>query len=99
MRIDTKVYNYSMTQFTQAKRNIGLSEELMNYLIATKTRVKSNYSYVVFVRNNTIFNKANSLLVKDLLNEGKKVIKAEKTNNSREPWIFTNANELHIPGV
>lgn len=60
----------------------------MNYLIAKKIKSKPNYSYVIFVEGNNELNKSNQNLLKELVEEGKKVIKAEKTHDLKNPWKF-----------
>lgn len=78
-----------MTKHQQVIKNIDLSQELMDYMVSHKVRTKPNYSYVVFVENDITLNKMNTKLVDELLQEGRKVVKAQKTTNPKKQWIFT----------
>lgn len=81
-----------MTKHSQITKNMEFSQELMNYLIAKKIKIKPNSSYVVFTYNDENLNKMNVKLLNELVKEGKKVIKAMKTNDSENPWKFTPIN-------
>lgn len=81
-----------MTKHTQVVKNIELSEELMNYLIDKKIKTEPNSSFVIFIEGNKELNKLNLKLVDELLEEGKKVIKATKTKDKTNPWILTTIN-------
>jgi hypothetical protein len=46
-------------------------------------------SFVVFSSHDTKLNEANTKFLESLLDEGRKVIKAEETNDKHNPWKFT----------
>lgn len=79
-----------MTKHVQGQKNIEYSGELMNYFINKKVKMIPNASYVIFVHNNNELNKMNEKLVKGLVEDGKKVIKATKTGNKKQPWILVS---------
>lgn len=79
----------AMTKKTQVAKNIQLSAKLTEYLLENPSVVKSSpadSSYVVFSAEDEKLNKMNSKLVDKLVKEGKTVIKAEETKNSKKPW-------------
>lgn len=78
-----------MTKHQQVTKNIGLSGELMSYMISNRIKSKPNHSYVVFSINDEKLNNANENLIKGLIKEGRKVIKAVKTNDPKEPWVLS----------
>lgn len=83
-------YNYKMTKRDQLDKNVKLSESLANY-IAKKPESLAKYqghSYVLFTKDDAELNKMNKKLVNDLVDEGKKVVKATKTKNRDNPWTF-----------
>ncbi len=80
-----------MTRKTQFTKNIKLSEKLMHFIVDHPEAVKKHpkdSSYVVFPPTDKTLKKANNQLVKHLLDEGKTVVKAEKTKSMKEPWKF-----------
>ena len=79
-----------MTKQTQAKKNIQYSGELMKYFIKNKVEIAPNSSYVIFVKNDKQFNKMNFMLLDGLKEEGKTVIMATKTTDSKAPWTFAS---------
>ena len=70
------------------KKNLGLSEEFMSYIIANKIKMQSNRSYVFFSPYDKKLNKLNERLIDGLIKDGKKVVRVEKTKNSANPWKF-----------
>lgn len=79
-----------MTKHMQVTKNIEYSEELMNYFIDNKIQMVPKASYVVFVQDDKELNKLNEKLLAGLIKEGKNIVKATKTNNKNEPWIFAS---------
>ena len=76
-------------------KNIQLSEKLANFIVSSKQNVKKNAtgdSYVVFSATDKTLNRMNKRLVDTLLKQGKKVIKAEETQDNKNPWKFTLAS-------
>lgn len=84
--------NLSMSIKTQASKNLKLSEKLAQFLVnhpkATE-KFPKNASFVTFSAQDKNLNKVNKQLINELLEEGKKVIKAEETNDRKLPWRFT----------
>lgn len=80
-----------MSNKKQAQKNLKLSVKLANFIAdnpqLSKT-VISGASVVPFSLEDKELNKANEKLVEELLEEGKRVVKAEETKNSKEPWKF-----------
>lgn len=81
-----------MTSKQQITKNIDLSQELMNYMIAKKVKPKPNYSYVIFTKHDSKLNKLNESLLEELVEEGRKVIRAIKMGTGNNQWIFTPIN-------
>lgn len=82
-----------MSKKDQGKKNLDLFEKLMNFLSSKKVDDYSsgNYSFVVFSKKDKLLNEENTNLVTELKKEGKKVIKAQETGNSKSPWNFVQA--------
>lgn len=84
-----------MTKTKQIKKNLKLSEQLLNYLASNPTdapgKKAGNVSYVVISKDDKELNKLNYNLIVGLQDEGKTVIKAEQTQDKKQPWIFTQA--------
>lgn len=82
-----------MSKNDQGKKNIDLFEKLMNFLSSKKVDDYSsgNYSFVVFSKSDKQLNEENKKLIIGLKKEGKKVIKAQETGNSKSPWNFVQA--------
>ena len=72
-------------------KNISLSYELSKYLVDHPS-VVSQYpqeSFVVFVKNNQVFNVSSEKLLEDLRTKGeKKVVKAVRQVTSQNHWKF-----------
>lgn len=83
-----------MTKQQQFKLNMELSEVLANYLVTKPDILKrfSGSSYVIFPLKNDSLSKLNSMLVSDLISEGKRVVRVEQTEDSNNPWVFTPVN-------
>ena len=81
-----------MSKKQQAIKNMDLTAKLADYIAvhpeASEKVFASGASVVPFSLNDRELNKANERLVEDLLEEGKKVVKAKETKNSKEPWEF-----------
>lgn len=82
-----------MSKKDQGNKNLDLFEKLMNFLSSKKVDKYSagNYSFVVFSKKDKQLNEENRSLVTELKKEGKKVIKAQETGNSKSPWNFVQA--------
>lgn len=81
-----------MSSNQQIKKNIELSGKLANYLAENPTFMdenSENTSYVAFSSRDDELNKLNTELLKSLLDEGRKVVKAEETKDKNNPWKFT----------
>jgi hypothetical protein len=81
-----------MNKIIQAKKNLKLTVKLTDYL-AKNPEIdwnvwKEGVSLVPFSATDKKLNSENNKLVEELLEEGKKVVKAEETKNSKEPWKF-----------
>ena len=82
-----------MSTDKQTTKNIKLSHKLTEYLIkhpAISKKLPFNASFVVYTENDDELNKANDLLLKELVEEGKPVIKAKETNDKNNPWTFSS---------
>lgn len=81
-----------MSKKQQAQGNLHLTVKLTDYLSKNpeidKHVWESGVSLVPFSANDNRLNKENDKLVEELLAEGKIVVKAEETKNSKEPWKF-----------
>lgn len=82
-----------MSKKIQGKKNLDLFEKLMNFLSSKKVDKYSSgdYSFVVFSKKDTKLNEENKKLVVGLKKEGKRVIKAQETGDSKSPWNFVQA--------
>jgi len=45
--------------------------------------------FVTFSAGDKNLNEVNKKLIKELLEEGKRVVKAQETNNEKQPWEFS----------
>ena len=81
-----------MTKTTQAKKNLRLSEKLVDYLMkhpkAVVNRPK-HVSFIVFSSADEALNKENEKLIDSVIAEGKKLIKAIQTKDKSNPWKFS----------
>jgi hypothetical protein len=81
-----------MSTKTQAEKNLKLSEKLADFLVShpevSKT-LPDDASFVTFSAEDTNLNEVNMKLIKELLEEGKHVVKAQETNNEKHPWKFS----------
>ncbi len=82
-----------MSKNDQGMKNLDLFEKLMNFLSSKKVDKYSSgdYSFVAFSKKDKQLNEENSKLVTELKKEGKRVIKAQETGNSKSPWNFVQA--------
>jgi len=81
-----------MTKKQIVAKNIQLSEKLANFIVKNKQSVKkisASDSYVVFSATDERLNRMNKKLVDTLVRQGKKVVKAEETQDNKNPWKFT----------
>lgn len=79
-----------MTKTQQVNENINLSQKLADF-IAKNPKILNKYkgySYVVFSSKDKTLNKMNNRVVEGLLEEGKSVVKAQETNDKKNPWVF-----------
>ena len=85
-----------MSKKQQAQKNLNLTVKLTDYLAGNPEMDKyvwgSGVSLVTFSATDKKLNNANQELVESLLEEGKKVVKAQETKNSKQPWKFTSAS-------
>lgn len=77
-----------MSQKQQAEKNLKLSSKLADFIAEHPKSVMSGASVVPFSATDEKLNKENDKLVQELLEEGKTVVKAKETKNSKNPWEF-----------
>lgn len=79
-----------MTKTDQFQKNVKLSSEVADYLVDNPEYLEKygNSSVVVFTKDDKSLNKLNRTLVSHLKKEGKKIVKATKTQKKSEPWHF-----------
>lgn len=84
-----------MTKLKQLDKNMKLTVKLANYIAkhSKDPEVKklsgiSGVSIVPFSATDKELNDENEKIIPGLIEEGKKVIKAEETKNSKTPWRF-----------
>lgn len=81
-----------MSKKQSITKNIKLSDEILSYIQDNPEVAKkfpSNATIVVTKSDNENLNNINKKVLKSLQEEGKPVIKAEKTNSNKNPWTFT----------
>jgi hypothetical protein len=81
-----------MSTKNQAQKNLKLGEKLADFLINNpriSNTLPDDASLITFSADDENLNKANTELIKGLLEEGKHVVKAEETKNIKNPWKFT----------
>ena len=81
-----------MSTKIQTEKNLKLSQKLAAYLVNhpdASGKLPADASFVTFSAGDNALNKTNSKLIEELIDEGKNVVKAEETNNSKMPWRFT----------
>ena len=80
-----------MSTKLQIKKNLRLSEKLLDYLSKhPRNNKQENISYIVFTKEDNELNKENLVMAKSLAKEGKRVVKAIETNNKSTPWEFAS---------
>ncbi|MBU3978556.1 hypothetical protein KKE68_02520, partial [Patescibacteria group bacterium] len=82
-----------MSTNKQTTKNIKLSHKLTMYLIkhpAVSKKLPFDASFVVYTKDDDELNKANDLLLQELIEEGKPVVKAKETNDKNNPWAFSS---------
>jgi hypothetical protein len=80
-----------MSTKTQAEKNLKLSEKLADFLVnhpEVSKKLPDDASFVTFSAGDKNLNEVNKKLIKELLEEGKRVVKAQETNNEKHPWNF-----------
>jgi len=79
-----------MTKQKQEEKNLQLIQKLADYIADNPKMLKkySNSSYVVFSYKDQDLNELNKELLSELKEEGKNVIKAQETNQLKQPWKF-----------
>lgn len=78
----------------QIEKNIQLSEKLANYLASNPKELAkrpNSASFVVFSACDESLNRLNERLARNLVSQGKNVIKAEETRDAKNPWVFATA--------
>jgi hypothetical protein len=81
-----------MSTKTQAEKNLKLSEKLADFLVShpeVSKKLPDDASFVTFSVEDKNLNEVNKILIKELLEEGKRVVKAQETNNEKQPWEFS----------
>ena len=81
-----------MSTKTQAKKNLKLSEKLADFLVShpeVSKKLPDEALFVTFSAGDKNLNEVNKKLIKELLEEGKRVVKAQETNNEKQPWEFS----------
>jgi hypothetical protein len=82
----------AMNTKTQTEKNLKLSEKLADFLVShpeVSKALPDDASFVTFSAEDTQLNETNDELIKELLEEGKHVVKAQETNNEKKPWEFS----------
>jgi hypothetical protein len=81
-----------MSTKTQAEKNLELSGKLADFLVShpeVSKKLPDDASFVTFSAIDKNLNEVNKKLIKELLEEGKQVVKAQETNNEKQPWEFS----------
>ena len=81
-----------MSTKTQAEKNLKLSSKLADFLVShpeVSKKLPDDASFVTFSAEDNNLNEVNKKLIKELLEEGKHVVKAQETNNEKQPWEFS----------
>ena len=81
-----------MSTKIQAEKNLKLSEKLADFLVShpeVSKKLPDDASFVTFSAGDKNLNEVNKKLIKELLEEGKRVVKAQETNNEKQPWEFS----------
>jgi hypothetical protein len=81
-----------MNTKTQAEKNLKLSGKLADFLVShpeVSKKLPDEASFVTFSVDDKNLNEINKKLIKELLEEGKQVVKAQETNNEKQPWEFS----------
>ena len=81
-----------MSTKTQAEKNLKLSSKLADFLVShpeVSKKLPADASFVTFSVDDNNLNEVNQELIKELLEEGKHVVKAQETNNEKTPWEFS----------
>jgi Family of unknown function (DUF5647) len=72
----------------QTEENLKLPEKLADFLVrhpeVSKT-MPNDASFVTFSAEDAQLNEVNKKLIEELLEEGKHVVKAQETNNKKQP--------------
>ena len=76
----------------QTEKNLKLSEKLADFLVShpeVSKGLPDDASFVTFSAEDSQLNETNEELIKELLEEGKHVVKAQETNDEKYPWQFS----------
>lgn len=80
-----------MSKKQQLDKNMKLTVKLADFIAShpeVNKAIPSGASIVPFSAKDNILNRMNKKLIPGLKEEGKTVVKAEETKNSKEPWKF-----------
>lgn len=80
-----------MSQKQQLDKNMKLTAKLADFIAShpeVNRTIPSGASIVPFSATDDILNRMNEKLIPGLKEEGKIVVKAKETKNSKQPWEF-----------
>lgn len=83
-----------MSKTQKIRKNIQFSAKVEEFLMENPSEMKklpNNASIIVFTKYDTELNESNEKILKDLLDEGKTVIRAHETDKKKNMWRFTPA--------
>lgn len=86
-----------MNKQDQAIKNMELVQELADFIAKHPSEAKQTsetVSYVAFSATDNELNEANEKMIASMVKEGKKIIKAIKTNDKLHPWKFLSATSV-----
>ena len=84
-----------MSKKQQLDKNMKLTAKLADFIAShpeVNQVIPSDASIVPFSANDSILNRMNEKIIPGLIEEGKNVVKAKETKNSKEPWKFTSVS-------
>lgn len=80
-----------MSKKQQLDKNMKLTVKLADFIAShpeVNKSIPSGSSIVPFSASNDVLNRMNEKLIPGLKEEGKIVVKAKETKNSKKPWEF-----------
>ena len=80
-----------MSTKTQAEKNLKLSSKLADFLVShpeVSKKLPDDASFVTFSAGDKKLNEVNQELIKELLDEGKHVVKAQEIKSDTNSWEF-----------